>query len=92
MKKLTLTAMAVALSASFAGSALAENSECTNVPSSQWMSKDAVKANAAKLGYKVRSIKREGSCYEAKALYKGQRRDVVFNPATGAPVDTNEQN
>lgn len=92
MKTLTRTFIAMAVTAAFAGSALAENSNCTKVPMAQWMSKSAVKAKAAAMGYKVRSIRREGTCYEAKALYKGNRREVVFNPANGQLVDRNEQN
>lgn len=92
MKTFAPALLALALTASFAGTALAENSECTNVPKSKWMSMDAVKAKALAKGYDVRGIKREGSCYEAKALINGQRRDVVFNPANGKLVDGNEQN
>ena len=92
MRILNGSIIAIAVSAAFAGSALAENSQCTNVPRAQWLSKSAVKAKATAMGYKVRSIRREGTCYEAKALYKGMRREIVFNPANGKPVDMNEQN
>lgn len=92
MKSTYRTILALALTASFAGAALAENSDCTNVARSKWMTMKAVKAKADKMGYMVRSIKREGSCYEAKALINGKRRDVVFNPANGKLVNGNEQN
>ena len=91
MKVLTQTLLALSLSASFVGTALAENSHCTKVPRAQWMSMDAVKAKAIAMGYEVRSIKREGTCYEAKALVKGKRREIVFNPANGKLVNGNEQ-
>ena len=44
------------------------------------------------MGYQVRRIKREGSCYEVKALVNGQRREMVFNPATGKLINANERN
>jgi len=92
MKIITRTLVALAVTATFSTAAMAENSHCTNTPRSKWMSMSAVKAKANAMGYKVRSIKREGSCYEAKALIKGKRRDVVFNPANGKLVNGNEQN
>ena len=92
MKTLTRTLLALTLTASFAGAALAENSSCTKMPRAQWMTLDAVKAKAVAMGYDVRSIKREGTCYEAKALIKGKRREIVFNPANGKLVNGNEKN
>ncbi len=92
MKTLMRTLLALTLTVSFAGTALAESSECTKVPRAQWMSMNAVKAKANAMGYKVRSIKREGTCYEVKALIEGQRREIVFNPANGKLVNGNEQN
>lgn len=92
MKTYTSTFLALVMAASFAGSAMAEESGCTEAPQSQWMSMSAVKTKANSMGYQVRGIKREGTCYEAKALINGQRRDVVFNPANGNLVDGNELN
>jgi len=92
MKTYTHALLAVAMTASFAGTALAESSDCTDMPRAKWMSMKAVKAQAVTMGYEVRGIKREGTCYEAKAIIKGKRRDVVINPATGKIVNGNEQN
>lgn len=93
MKTYTSTLLALVMTASFASTAaMAEESGCTEAPQSQWMSMDAVKTKANSMGYQVRGIKLEGTCYEAKALINGQRRDVVFNPANGALVDGNELN
>ena len=93
MKKTVVqTLLTLAVAASFTGSALAEISNCTKVPRAQWMSMGAIKAKATAMGYKVRSIKREGTCYEAKALINGKRREIVFNPANGKLVNGNEMN
>lgn len=92
MKLLVQMTLALVASASITGSAFAENSKCTTVPKANWMSMDAVKSKAIDLGYDVRSIRREGSCYEIKAMINGKRREVVFNPADGQLVEGNEQN
>jgi len=92
MNSCTRTLLAMALTASFAGTALAEGSHCTNAAKSEWMSLDAVKSKAESVGYNVRSIKLEGTCYEAKAIIDGKRREIVFNPVNGKLVDGNEQN
>jgi hypothetical protein len=92
MKTTTSALLALAMTAAFASTALAGEASCTNVPKSKWMSADAIKAKAASMGYDVRSIRREGSCYEAKALINGKRREIVFNPANGELVDGNELN
>jgi hypothetical protein len=87
MNTFTNTFLAVAMTASFAGTAMADDDKsCTLVPRAEWMSMDAIKAKAVSMGYDVRSIKREGTCYEAKALVDGSRREIMFNPATGAVV------
>lgn len=91
MKIITRTLIALAVTATFSTAAMAEMTSCTKVPQSKWMSMSAVKAKAIAMGYKVRSIKREGTCYEAKALIKGKRREIVFNPANGKLVNGNEQ-
>lgn len=68
--------------------ALAEDeANCGNVPSDQWMSSDAIKAKAVALGYQVRRVKTEGSCYELYALDKtGAKVELYMHPVTGAVV------
>ena len=92
MKTITRTLLALAAVTALAAPAVAEVSHCTKVPKAKWMSMKTVKAKAIAMGYKVRSIKREGTCYEAKALINGKRREIVFNPANGKLVNRNEQN
>ncbi len=92
MKIQSLFLAAIFVPVMFTGAAMAEMNDCTDAPQSTWMSKAKIRALAESMGYKVRSIKREGSCYEAKALVNGKRREIVFNPATGKLVNANEQN
>ncbi|HFQ14890.1 MAG TPA: PepSY domain-containing protein [Rhodobacteraceae bacterium] len=92
MKNHSLSLAVTLVSALFAGTALAEMSDCTDAPQTTWMSKAQIKAQAEAMGYQVRRIKREGSCYEVKALVNGQRREIVFNPATGKLINANERN
>ena len=55
--------------------ALAEQGEsCTEAPSAKWITEDAAKAKAAELGYQVRDLKVEGSCFEIYAIDKDGKR------------------
>ena len=81
----TIILAAAVLTTAFAGIARAEDShDCGNVPQAKWMTKDALKAKALTMGYEVRKIKVEGSCYEVYAIdAKGNKVESLFNPATG---------
>lgn len=60
---------------------------CTAAPQSKWMSQDAMKVQVAKLGYKVKTFKVSGNCYEIYGWTKdGKKAEVYFNPVTGAVV------
>ncbi|ESY71354.1 PepSY domain-containing protein [Mesorhizobium sp. M1050] len=77
MKTLTLTALVMAL----AGPAFAAD-KC-DVPTDQWQPREALQKKLESEGWKVRSIKTENGCYEAKALdAKGKKLEAVFNPKT----------
>lgn len=77
MKTLILTALVVAV----AGPALADGT--CNVPTDQWQPREALQKKLEGQGWKVRSIKTENGCYEAKALdANGKRLEAVFNPKT----------
>jgi hypothetical protein len=70
-----------------AGPALAESASCTTKPKTEWMSRTALKAKIKDMGFKLRSMKREGSCYEIYAFNKkGKRVESLLNPVTAALV------
>ncbi len=74
--------------------ASAKEAACTTQPASKWIGKTAAKANAEKLGYKVRSVKVENNCYDVFAIDKsGKHTLAVMNPITGKIVNNeNESN
>lgn len=46
-----------------------------------------MKVQVAKLGYKVKTFKVSGNCYEIYGWTKdGKKAEVYFNPVTGAVV------
>ena len=70
-----------------ASPALAEESvSCGNAPRSEWLSKDALKAKAAAMGYDVKNIKVEHGCFEVYALKDGKRVVNFMNPVTAEVV------
>lgn len=74
---------AVAIAASVPALALASPS-CTKEPKSKWMSEDAMKVKIDTLGYKVKTFKITGNCYEIYGKDKdGKRAEVYFNPVSG---------
>ncbi|WP_137932407.1 PepSY domain-containing protein [Mesorhizobium comanense] len=81
MKTLILTALAMTVAAPvFAAD------KC-DVPTNQWQPREALQKKLESEGWKVRSIKTENGCYEAKALdANGKKLEAVFNPKTLAPV------
>jgi hypothetical protein len=77
MKTLIVTALAMAV----AGPSLAAD-KC-DVPTAQWQPREALQKKLEGEGWKVRSIKTENGCYEAKAVdANGKRLEGVFNPKT----------
>jgi hypothetical protein len=87
MKKFVFAAAVVAMTA-VTSVAMAEDSHgCSTASQDKWMSKDALKAKVAALGYDVRKIKIEGTCYEVYAINaKGAKVEELFNPETGEKV------
>ena len=63
-----------------------------NVPTDQWQPREALQKKLESEGWKVRSIKTEHGCYEAKALdANGKRLEAVFDPKTldrSVPIPT----
>lgn len=54
-----------------------------DVPTDQWQPREALQKKLESEGWKVRSIKTENGCYEAKAVdANGKRLEGVFNPKT----------
>lgn len=84
--RLEKTLIALAISA-FSLSAFASDKDCTAEPKAKWQSEKDVQASLEKQGYKVKRIKTEGSCYEAKATDKdGKKVELIINPADGQPA------
>lgn len=86
----TLIAIVALVSTTFvAGQALAsETTSCTSAPKSSWMTKGALKSKYEGMGYKVRRVKVEGSCYEIYALDKNKKRvEAALNPVDGSIVN-----
>lgn len=87
MKKIILTALL--LSAASTGAAFA--GEKCNVPVGEWQPREALQAKLEAEGWKVRSVKTDDGCYEAKAIdAKGNRVEASFNPKTLEQVGSNE--
>jgi len=82
-----VSALFAALGAATAATA-DERTDCTDQPQTAWMTEDAIRAKATDLGYDVRDVRVEGSCYEVYAMSNGERVELAFDPATGSVVAT----
>lgn len=85
MKHVSIFA-ALAVATLIAAPAFASEESCGNAPTSEWMSKDAMKEKAVAAGYEVRQVKVEGSCYEVYGIKDGKKVEIRFNPVTGEQV------
>ena len=88
MKRTTLAVAALALvglsNAAFAGAA------CTGHPKAEWLTEDAMKAKVAEMGYKVKTFKISGDCYEIYGWTKdGRKAEIYFDTKTGDVVKSN---
>ena len=86
MKKIAFAALV--LTTAFVSNAFAESrNDCTAEPQAKWQSTDAMKAKGQQMGYDVRRVKVEGSCYEMYGIdSQGKKREVLFNPVTLEPA------
>jgi hypothetical protein len=85
-------ALSVVLAAAPAYASSDEGEGCGNAPRDQWMSVDAAKAKGIELGYQIRQVKEEGSCYELYAIDKsGARAELQMNPVTGEIVSGKDE-
>ncbi len=82
MKKIVLAT--VLATSALASAAHAEaNRDCTQEPKAKWQSQDAMKAKGKEMGFDVRRVKVEGSCYELYGIdAKGKKMELLFNPVT----------
>jgi hypothetical protein len=61
--------------------------ECTTEPQSNWLSEAQMQAKVQALGYKVKTFKVSGSCYEIYGWDKaGGKAEVYFDPVSGNVV------
>ncbi len=95
MKKLMTMAasFAIILPMTLARPALADGKEdCTTAPKAEWKSEDDIKNIAKELGYEVRKIELEGSCYEVYGISKkGDLMELFFDPKSGKIVDSEKK-
>ena len=86
MNRIITAAAAIAFTAGFAGTAVA-GPTCTKEPKEKWISEDAMKQKVEELGYKVKTFKISGPCYEIYGWNKdGKKAEVYFNPTNGEIV------
>lgn len=87
-----LSLAAIALAAAAVPAAAEDEGSCGTVAADQWMSEEAAKAKALELGFDVRSVKIEDSCFEIYAISQtGDKVELYMNPATGDIVKTSEE-
>jgi hypothetical protein len=80
----TFAALFVTSLVAVSGSALA-GPKCTTAPKDKWMSEEAMKAKVAEMGFKVKTFKVTGPCYEIYGWNKeGKKAEVYFNPVDGS--------
>jgi hypothetical protein len=86
---LTLTAIALLISAAPA-LASDDGAHCLAGPGAKaWMSQEAVRARLANLGFDVRHVRPEDGCYKVKAYDRiGNRAEFYVDPATAELLDT----
>ena len=66
--------------------AAAAAQDCPEIPREKWLKADEVQARLQARGYDVRSVKREGACYEVKAGKDGKRVEAYVSPADASIV------
>lgn len=66
--------------------AAAAATECPDIPREKWLKAEEVQARLQSRGYDVRSVKREGTCFEVKARKDGKRIEAHVSPADAAIV------
>ena len=82
---MNIRVIAAALIAAAPLAALAAN-ECAEIPRDQWLKAQEVQERLQARGYDVRSVKREGPCFEVKATKDGKRIEAYVSPADATIV------
>jgi hypothetical protein len=59
---------------------------CPETPKDKWLRPEEVQVRLEQRGYDVRRVKKEGSCFEVKAVRNGQRVEAYVNPADATVV------
>jgi hypothetical protein len=59
---------------------------CPATPKDKWLRPEEVQVRLEQRGYDVRRVKKEGSCFEVKAVRNGQRVEAYVNPADATVV------
>ena len=61
--------------------------QCTTEPKDKWMSEATMKSKIEKEGYRIKTFKVSGNCYEIYGFDKeGRKVEIYFNPVDGAVV------
>lgn len=66
--------------------AAAAATDCPEVPREKWLKPEEVQSRLQARGYDVRSVKRDGACFEVKARKDGKRVEAHVSPADAAIV------
>jgi len=83
MKTIIISALALA---TFGASAVMASERCT-VPMKDWQPREALQSKLEAEGWKVRRIKIDDGCYEAKVINaEGHDVEATFNPETLAVI------
>jgi len=60
---------------------------CTDAPKDKWQKQDAFKQQLLDQGYKIKTFKVTGSCYEIYGWNKDKKKvEIYFNPVDGKIV------
>lgn len=77
---------ALVIAAALAAAPALATETCPDTPKDKWLRPEEVQVRMEKLGYDVRRVKKEGSCFEVKATKDGKRIEAYVNPADGRIV------
>lgn len=90
--KLAFATAALAFGFISSGTAIADGlDKCTDEAKDKWMTEEQISAKAVELGYEVKKIDEEGTCYEIYGVKDGKTYEVFFNPVTAEVMLTEEK-
>ena len=76
----------VLIAAALAAAPALATGTCPDTPKDKWLRPEEVQVRLEQKGYEVRRIKKEGTCFEVKAMKDGKRVEAYVNPADATIV------